>query len=332
MVQKKLSQIEQRKVKHIELASKDESQMSSSAFDGYELPYTALPEISLNDVDTSCKLLGKTLQQPLIIASMTGGAVHAEKINTNLAQAAQECGVALGVGSQRIMLSEKSARRSFEVVRKNAPDAVIFSNLGAVQLNYGITSDDVKVIIDAVQADALYLHLNPLQEALQPEGDTDFADLLPKIGGLVKSLSIPVFVKEVGHGISGEVAQKLIDVGVKGIDVAGIGGTSWAWIEAKRGNRPAFESWFKETGISTTLCITECAKICEKAQVSLVASGGVRSPIDGLKALWLGADYYSCAQPFLAAALSSTEDVIDVVKDWEDGLRIRMFTAGVSTL
>lgn len=328
----KVSQIEDRKIKHIELARNNESQMSFSPFDAYDLPYYALPEIDMADVDTSVELCGKKVNQPLIIASMTGGAVHAETINSNLARAAQEAGVAMGVGSQRIMLKEKDAINSFKVARKNAPDAFIFSNIGAVQLNYGVTVDDVRTIIDAVEANALYIHVNPLQEALQPEGDTNFKDLLSKLEKLIVALDIPVFVKEVGHGINGEIADELVQIGASGIDVAGTGGTSWSWIEAKRGTSQNYDTWFKEYGIPTDIAVQECADICDENGVTLVASGGVRSPIDGLKALFMGADFYSAAQPFLEAALDSDEAVLNVLREWEKGLRVAMFTAGITEL
>lgn len=328
----KKSLIEERKIKHIELARHDDSQMSFSPFDSYDLPYYALPEINLSDVDSSVELCGKKLSQPLIIASMTGGALHAETINAHLARAAQEAHVAMGVGSQRIMLKEKTAINSFKIARKNAPDACIFSNIGAVQLNYGVTVDDVRTIIDAVESDALYVHLNPLQEALQPEGDTNFEGLLKKLALLIAQLDIPVFIKEVGHGINGEIAEELVSIGVSGIDVAGTGGTSWSWIEAKRGDSRHFQEWFKEYGVPTDIAIQECTDICEEYGVTLIASGGVRSPIDGLKALFMGADYYSAAQPFLEAALESDEAVLRILKEWEKGLKVAMFTAGIKEL
>ena len=327
-----MSTIADRKSKHIELAQHKSSQMDMSLFDSFELPYCALPEISLDTVSTATQLCGKMLAQPLIIASMTGGADHAEAINRNLAIAAQECKVAMGVGSQRIMLKNKDARKSFSLVRKYAPDICLFGNLGAVQLNYGVTVDDIRFLLDEIQADALYLHLNPLQEALQPEGDTNFTHLLAKISQLTEALDVPVFVKEVGHGIGGDVAAHLLEAGVVGIDVAGTGGTSWAWIEAKRGITVEFEEWFKSVGIPTDVCLEEVSMLKEHADFTLVASGGIRSPIDGLKSLFLGADFYSAAKPFLTAALIGEEECVRVLQAWQKGLQIALFGCGLRQL
>lgn len=315
-----------RKQQHITLAMNVSSQMQLKVFDRYRLPYAALPELDLAEVSTETYLVGKKLKQPLIIASMTGGSTHARTINTHLAQAAEKEGVALGVGSQRVGLEVADARESFEVVRKHAPNAVIFANMGAVQLNYGRGISDFESVVKMVDADALYLHLNPLQEALQPGGDTNFSGLIKKIEGLVKKLSVPVFIKEVGHGLSAEVCTQLLDVGVTGVDVAGIGGTSWAGIEAMRAEEEELLAWFKTFGWPTDRLLQEVAKI--KGERLLVASGGVRSPIDGMKAHILGADYYSAAQPFLGPALESAEAVCRLVQTWERGLRIAMFAIG----
>lgn len=320
-----------RKIAHIELAQ-DATLQGESCFSRYRLPYRACPEIDFSEIDTSHTLFGKELAQPLIIASMTGGAAHAKHINKNLAIAAQEMRVAMGVGSQRVMLRNKEAGESFKLVRKYAPDAVIFGNLGAVQLNYGVSTDDVRYLLESIRADALYLHLNPLQEAVQPEGDTNFAGLIEKIGDLIEKLDIPVFAKEVGHGLDSETAQALLNVGIAGLDVAGVSGTSWAGIEARRRKSSAFEEWFKTYGIPTDECIASIAPLKKKHDFTLVASGGVRSPIDGLKAVALGADMYSAAYPFLRAALKGPEAVIEIITEWQQGFQTAMFVAGVKNL
>lgn len=329
------TQIEKRKESHINLSKDSNSQMDiENVFDKYELPYKALPEISLEDVDTSVNLFGKKLAQPLIIASMTGGSEHSMNINKNIAIAAEETGVAFGVGSMRITLVNEEAKKSFSLVREHAPNAFIFANIGAVQLNYGVKLDQIKSIIDLIKADALYLHLNPLQEALQPEGDTDFSNLVKKIEDLVKNIDVPVFVKEVGHGIGADTARLLFDAGVSNIDVAGAGGTSWAWIEAKRAQNKNFETWFKNYGLPTDECISEIFDMSDKPEsMHLVASGGIRSPLEGLKAILLGADLYSAAKPFLESAMQdSPDDLINLLKDWERGLKIAMFCAGLTKL
>ncbi len=320
--------IAKRKQAHVDLCLLPESQVTpeQELFADIQLPYRALPELNLEDVSLETKLLAKTLQQPLIIASMTGGVAHAQTINTHLAQAAEACGVAMGVGSQRIALELADARDTFQLVRKHAPTTFVFANMGAVQLNYGRTISDYQAVVDMIQADALYLHSNPLQEALQPEGDTNFAALLPKIEALIKAINVPVFVKEVGHGLDVRTAQKLVDMGVKGIDCAGVGGTSWAWVEAKRAENPEFEAWFKDYGLRTDDLLKEYKGLT--SSVIKVVSGGLRSPIEAVKARTQGADFYSMAQPFLAPALESTDAVINVIKNFERGIKIVLFTSG----
>jgi isopentenyl-diphosphate delta-isomerase len=327
------SDIESRKGDHIRLCLDPESQAPISVFEKYRLPYTALPELSLAEIDTSIKLLDKELQAPLIIASMTGGSEHGRKINTNLAIAAETCRVALGVGSQRIGLEKPVAKDTFELVRKHAPNAFIIANMGAVQLNYGHGVDSYRRVVEMVGANAIYLHLNPLQEALQPGGDSDFTGLLEKINNLVAKLNVPIFVKEVGHGISAEVALKLYDAGVMAIDTAGVGGTSYAWVESERAKNPDFAKWFKDYGIDTDVSIQGVKKAKSSTPKYhdriVIASGGIRSPIDGLKAHYLGADLFSAAVPFLTPSINSPEEVIETVENWKQGLRIAMFASGL---
>lgn len=323
-----MGDIQQRKKQHIDLALKDESQGYGDAWGGWELPYMSLPELDLNKVDTRVELLGKKLNQPLIIASMTGGSDHAETINSNLAQAAEKMKVAMGVGSQRVALEKDEAKKTFEMVRKLAPTTVIFANMGAVQLNYGHGIESYERVVDMIKADALYLHINPMQEALQPEGDTNWEGILDKIEKLVKQIPVPVWVKEVGGGLDQRMIEKLVNIGIKGIDVAGVGGTSWTWIEGMRRNNPRLTEWFKDFGITTEESVNFAVKARGKNVVSIVASGGVRNPIQGLKSHLAGADYYSAARPFLEPAMESVEEVVNTLKDWEDGLRIAMFGIG----
>lgn len=321
-----MSQLGDRKKAHIDLCLDPNSQGMGELFSDIILPYRALPELNLSDVETSTTLLNKQLSQPLIIGSMTGGTTHAATINKNLAIAANECGVAMGVGSQRIGLRNKEARSTFELVRKLAPKAVLFANMGAVQLNYEAKIEDYQAVVDMIKADALYLHINPLQEAIQPEGDTNFEGLLDKIGELVKKINVPVFVKEVGHGIDVATATALIERGVTGIDLAGVGGTSYAWVEAKRANNPDFEAWFKNFGYRTDTLLQKYNKL--GTNTVIVASGGIRSPIHAVKSRMLGADYYSMAQPLLAPALESPEAVITKLQNWQKAIQIVLFSCG----
>lgn len=304
----------------------DESQSTYDLFHDVEIPYRALPEINLTDVSTEVRLGKKLLSQPLIISSMTGGTQHGVTINTNLAKAAEAEQVALGVGSQRIALEKPEARKTFAVIRQHAPTAFIFANVGAVQLNYGYGVKELMEMVAMVGADALYLHLNPLQEAIQPGGDTNYKDLSKKIAAVIKKIKVPVFVKEVGHGLDVRSAKHLVQAGVAGLDVAGVGGTSYAWVEANRAYNDDFATWFKELGIRTDQAIAQLAPI--KKQATLVASGGIRNPVQGYKVHLLGADLYASTRPFLQASLESSEAVQAELRKWQQGLQITMFTAG----
>lgn len=280
----------------------------------------------MSDVSTQIELLGKKLSQPLIISSMTGGTEHGVKINANLAIAAESEQVALGVGSQRIALEKPEAIKTFKLVRTHAPSALIFANMGAIQLNYGLGIDDYRRVVDMVEADALYLHLNPLQEAIQPGGDTNYAGLLEKIADLINKIGVPVFIKEVGHGIDVQTAKDLLAVGAAGIDVAGVGGTSYAWVEAQRAHNVEFGDWFKDFGVPTEQAVRDIAP--HKGKAVLVASGGIRNPIQGYKAHLVGADFYASTRPFLQAALKSDEAVIEAIRQWQQALQIALFATG----
>lgn len=315
-----------RKGEHIKWCLDEGSQSNEEPFASVTLPYKALPEQDMDKVSTATKLFGKTLRQPLIISSMTGGTEHGNTINKNLAIAAEACGVALGVGSQRIGLEKNEARKTFDLIRKHAPNALVIANMGAVQLNYGHTAKDYQAVVDMVAADALYLHVNPLQEAIQPGGDTDFSDLISKIADVVKMVNVPVIVKEVGHGIDVETAKKLIEIGAAGIDVAGVSGTSYAWVEGKRARNDDFAKWFKRVGVTTEDAVREIAKI--KKDTILIASGGVRNPIQGHKAHLLGADLYASTQPFLSASMRSADAVIEELEKWQKALQISLFVSG----
>jgi isopentenyl-diphosphate delta-isomerase len=304
----------------------------ATGLDDYLFIHQALPEIDLAAVNLSCPLFGETLKAPLVISSMVGGIDAAAGINQNLAQAAQAVGVAMGVGSQRCAIDDSGTASTYEV-RDIAPDILLFANLGAVQLNYGYGVSECRRAVEMVGADALILHLNPLQEALQPEGNTNFGGLLSKIEQVCRELPVPVIVKEVGCGISESVAQMLAKAGVAAIDVGGAGGTSWSEVERYRaqrelGNNTAatFASW----GIPTVQSI-EMVR-CAAPGLTLIASGGIRTGLDVAKAIALGADAAGVAAPLLKAASISAETVMAALREIIEGLRISMFCIGAANL
>jgi isopentenyl-diphosphate Delta-isomerase len=302
----------------------------TSGWARYRFRHIAMPELDLNEVDTSTTFLGKRLRAPLLISSMTGGTNEAEAINLQLAEAAEHTGVAMGVGSQRAALTNPLLERTY-AIRRVAPTTVLLANLGAVQLNYGVGIDGCRRAVDMLAADALILHLNPLQEAVQPEGDTNFRGLYRKIEAVCRGLDVPVIVKEVGNGIGAGVARRLVECGVAAIDVAGAGGTSWSEVERyriaqERGQTIAalFAGW----GIPTTEAIREVRAALP--ELTLIGSGGIRSGLDVAKAIALGADLAGSAAPHLhrAGEHSGVDAVIDGLNDYITELRITMFLVG----
>jgi isopentenyl-diphosphate delta-isomerase len=322
-----MSELEKRKTEHVQIvAEKDAMDRRKFYFDEVRLTHRALPEIDLKEIDPSVEFMGKRLSFPLLISSMTGGGDPLfKKINTNLAAAAEAEGVAMGVGSQRILFSDAGAGESFSL-RAVAPRTLLFANLGAVQLNYGITVDQMREAVSVLQADALILHLNPLQEAVQPEGDTRFAGLLEKIAAAVRSLDVPVIVKEVGAGISFPDAERLIEAGVKCIDVAGTGGTSWSRIEGERSEDPSLGELFQDWGIPTPDALRALAPLRDR--VPLIASGGIRSGLDMAKAVVLGASLCGLARPFLKPAMESAEAVRAAIQKLKREFVTAMFLLG----
>ncbi len=326
--------IEARKHDHIRLSLTEDVQFEHqpTGFDSLRFEHLALPELDFADVDPSTTLLGKPLAAPLLISSMTGGPSLGGTINQNLAKAAQNVGVGMGLGSQRITLVRPESTASFQV-RQVAPDILLIGNIGAVQLNYGVGLAECRQLVESVGADALYLHLNPLQEVIQPEGDTNFKDLIPKIRLIARDLGVPVLIKEVGSGISGSLARKLADTGISALDVSGGGGTSWAIIEAKRAQTPMQQSLgerFRDWGIPTTVSLIQCRDALPT--MPLIASGGIRTGIDIAKAIALGADAAALAHPFLEAATRSSEAVEEVLHRLIQELKIAMFLVGARTI
>ncbi len=304
----------------------------NTGLDDYRFVHQALPEVDASEIDLSTPLFGKVLQAPLLLSPMTGGVKQAQRINSNLARAAQGLGIAMGVGSQRAAIDNPKVANTFQV-RDVAPDILLFANLGAVQLNYGYGPEECKRAVEMIEADALILHLNPLQEALQPEGQTNFSGLLRKIEQVSKKLSVPVVIKEVGWGISETVARKLSRVGVAGIDVAGAGGTSWGKVERQRTNdhnRNIIHDNFASWGIPTAESIQMARR--GAPGLTLIASGGLRTGIDVAKAIALGANAAGIAAPLLRAANISSEAVIEYVTEIVESLKITMFCIGASNI
>ncbi|WP_273850593.1 type 2 isopentenyl-diphosphate Delta-isomerase [Guptibacillus spartinae] len=328
-------QTEKRKNEHIDicLTEEVEGEGLTTGLERYRFKHNPLPEIAYNEVDISTSFLNKKLNTPFLISSMTGGTERAWQINQRLAKAAEAHGWALGVGSMRAAIQESKSVYSFDV-RKYAPTIPVLANIGAVQLNYGFTVEECKRSIDLIQADALILHLNPLQEVFQPEGDTDFQDLIVKIREVAKAIPVPLGVKEVGMGIDAKTAQRLISAGASFIDVAGAGGTSWIQVESYRSHQTmrrqaakAFEDW----GNPTADCIIDVRK--QHPDVPMIASGGLKNGVDAAKAIALGADVSGFGRALLENAVDDSEEALsEQLKRIEFELRTAMFGIGASSI
>ncbi len=310
------AQTQNRKADHIRICLEDnvQSPAITTGLEKYRFTHTCLPEIDGKDIDVSTTFLGKHLNAPLLISSMTGGTEPAGIINRRLAEVAQEYKLAMGVGSVRVAVEKPEVADTF-AVRKYAPDILLFANLGAVQLNYEYGLDECLHIIDLLEADALILHINPLQEFIQPRGDTNFSRLLDKISDLCNQLPVPVIAKEVGNGISATMAEKLIAAGVQAIDVAGAGGTSWAMVESERAEtalQRRLGQTFGDWGIPTADCITSIRE--HDPHIPLIASGGLRNGLDVAKAIALGADIAGLAMPYLKAAAVSEAAIVELTE------------------
>lgn len=325
--------IETRKDDHISInLEREVSARGASGFDRFRFLHNALPELDPRTVDLSTEFLGHRLRAPILVSSMTGGCARGGEINRRLAQAAQELGCAMGVGSQRAMLEEPALADSYDI-RDVAPDIPLFANLGAVQLNYGLGPDDCRRAVDAIAADALILHLNPVQEALQPEGDRDFSALLGKIERVCAALPVPVIVKEVGFGISDRVAAKLWEVGVAAIDVSGSGGTSWSAVEHFRADTALarrLSRTFVDWGIPTAAALRLVRDLLPAAP--LIASGGLQTGLDAAKAIRLGADLAGYAGPLLRAAAQGEDETVFALRAIVEELRLAMFLCGAGSI
>jgi isopentenyl-diphosphate Delta-isomerase len=325
-----------RKADHLRVCLEEDVQSHriTHGLERYRFTHACLPELNRNEIDLATTFLGKTVATPLLISSMTGGTEQARLINQRLAKAAQRFGLAMGVGSQRVAVENPDLAATF-AVRQYAPDVLLFANLGAVQLNYDYGVSQCQRAVDALAADALILHLNPLQEAVQSEGDVNFKGLFAKIEQLVRLLPVPVVAKEVGNGISAAMAKRLLDIGVAAIDVAGAGGTSWARVESERAKdakQRRLGNTFADWGIPTAECITSIRAMADERALPLIASGGLRNGLEAAKALALGANLAGLAMPFLQAASQSEAALAELCEALIAELTTVLFCTGCENL
>lgn len=323
-----------RKADHLRICLDEDVQFhqTTNGLEQYRFRHCCLPELDRQEIDLSTTFFGKPLALPFLISSMTGGTELAGQINQRLAAIAQVYGLAMGVGSQRVAIERPDVATTF-AVRSVAPDILLFANLGAVQLNYRYGLDECRKVVDWLEADALILHLNPLQECVQTRGDTNFRGLLAKIAALCEQLPVPVIAKEVGNGISGPMAQKLLEAGVAAIDVAGAGGTSWARVESERATdarQRRLGATFADWGLPTAACILAVRAIAP--EIPLIASGGLRNGLDAAKAIALGADLAGMALPFLQAANDSEAALHELVEILRAELETTLFCTGNANL
>ena len=329
----KVAPIDQRKADHIKInLEQDVRSALTTGLENYHFTHEALPELDLYRIDTTLNLFDKPLAAPILISSMTGGTAEAETLNLRLAEAAQEMNIAMGVGSQRVAIQHPEQARTFQV-RRDAPDILLFANLGAVQFNYGYGIDQCRRAVDMIQADALILHLNPLQEAVQDAGDTNFEGLAKKIEEVCKHIGVPVIAKEVGWGISERTAKLLADCGVSAIDVAGAGGTSWSQVEMHRAPdeftrqlAATFVGW----GIPTADSILNVRKAVPS--MTIFASGGIKDGLDIAKCIALGATLGGMASQFLKAASVATEQAVEMLKLTKRQIEVTMFACGAKEI
>lgn len=329
-----ISLIRERKLSHLEICLKKHVSFRniSTGFDDIFLIHNSLPEFDLEDIDLQVEFFGHKFNAPIIISAMTGGSELSYKVNRALALAAERLGIGMGVGSQRIALERPELSYTFSIVRESAPNIFVMGNIGAAQfsLKYGL--DEAFKAVEMVDADALAVHLNPLQEAVQPEGEPFYDGVLEKLKLLSSSLKLPIIAKETGSGISGEVAAKLEKVGISGVDVGGAGGTSWAAVEYYRSleagdlSHASLAELFWDWGIPTAISICE---VSFHTNLPIIATGGVRSGIDIAKALALGASLAGIALPLLKPAVENgVKGVLSYLERLINELKVAMFLVG----
>ncbi|MFW9922317.1 MAG: type 2 isopentenyl-diphosphate Delta-isomerase [Candidatus Thorarchaeota archaeon] len=329
-----------RKDEHLEIACDSELKIEMNCSNGFEdiiFIHKALPEMNFTEISTTTEFLGTFFDYPIFISSITGGTPLALEINKKLAQAAEELKIGIGVGSQRSALLDPSTIASFKIIREHAPNAFIAANIGAVQLNNDITFNDIEKAIDMISADALTLHLNPLQEIIQPEGNKNFENIVQKISDLAQNLDCPIIVKEVGSGFSLEDGMLLVEAGVKAIEIAGAGGTSWAKIEAIRALREnkisssKLGELFSDWGIPTAASTIEISAL--KNKIDIISSGGIRNGLEGAKAIALGAKLFGMALPVVRIAKDDTvRQLIEFLNQIIQEFKTTMFLVGAKSI
>jgi isopentenyl-diphosphate delta-isomerase len=324
--------ISSRKEQHVELCVQQEVQFrqKTNGLERYEFMHNALPELNFTQIRTDCHCLGYPIGAPLMISSMTGGYQGAEAINAGLAEIAAELNIPMGLGSQRQALENADFHQSFRIVRQKAPHILIFSNIGAAEIARKKDFSYLQRLIDIADSNALIIHLNPLQELMQPEGDTDFTGVLQGIELAIQQLHIPVIIKEVGAGISANVARTLLNIGVQGIDIAGAGGTSWAGVEILRHQQGQEDlQFFWDWGIPTAECIRQNQALKGEYAFTLIASGGIQSGPDIAKSIALGADLAASARPILSTYLKSGQQAaFGMLQQWLLDIRRILFLTG----
>lgn len=324
--------IKNRKDEHILLVSKENVENNITTWlEHIKFVHNTLPELNLDEIDLSCEFLGKSISAPVFIGAMTGGTELTKKINITLAKAAQKYQIPMMVGSQRVILKHPETKESFSAVRKYAPDIPVVANIGLAQVATSENFNYVEEIIKNIDADALAIHLNVIQEVIQPEGDKVFSGAIDKIRTLKNQLNIPLVIKETGCGISKEIAQKLFEIGIDIIDISGVGGTSWVAVEYYRAKKHNVESkmdlgkMFWDWGIPTAASIIEVSSVVnDRSDIKIIGSGGIRSGIDIAKALRIGADFTAIARPFLIAALKGQSSIEKFIEKIFRELRITM--------
>ncbi|HYW34448.1 MAG TPA: type 2 isopentenyl-diphosphate Delta-isomerase [Balneolaceae bacterium] len=329
-----MSNIKQRKKDHVDLTvGGDMNYKRDTGFAHYDFVHNALPEVDIDKVSTEASFLGRTYSFPLFISSMTGGYIDGTAVNAVLAEFCEAYNLPFGVGSQRVMLEDESTIESFSIVREKAPTAFIASNIGGAQLIDGLSKENRELLVQSIRADAIIVHLNPLQELMQPEGDRNFKGIEDGIRQLKEESNLPIFVKETGAGISGAVAERLLQNNVDVIDIAGAGGTSWSKVENRRPSNQNPDTMFDEWGIPTAEALEQVVQLKNEYEFSVIASGGIRSSFDIAKAFCLGADFCAAAGPIIKAVdQGGYEGLESLVQRWKRQLKIIMTLLGCNCL